>query len=512
MTGANRPSRSRVTAAGTMLGRRAAEQPERSAFIDGFDGRRLRWGDLGAHAQHWRRLVRERGLEPRSRVGLVADDPLAFAAAYLSCLGAGIPVVPVSPHLAGPELATIVAEAHLDVLAAADPEALCLDADVETWAIGLDGPAPRARPRAWRRRAAASAPPPAVLLRSSGTTGAAKGIPLSLGQLLDAAGRVVRHHRLTAADRGHTALPLVHVNAQVVGLLSTLLGGGSLVIEGRFDRAGYWERVAEWAPTWLNAVPAILGALAEMPAPPGRVAAGIRFARSASAALPPTTLAAFERRAGVGVLESYGMTEAAGQICANPLDEAGRRPASVGPPVGIDLDITGPERGPAAPGEVGEVTLGGPQVVRRYLVSAGGDERSRSARDRSGRLPTGDLAFRDDEGHVHLVGRIDDVINRGGEKLYPVEVENVLLAHPGVAAAAVVAAPHERLGSVPVAFVATRPGVPADRLTNELRRLCADLLSPHKRPAEIRIGAALPVGPTGKVLRRRLRDATGVAA
>jgi oxalate---CoA ligase len=496
-----------TTQVGRLLGRRARERPDSIAFLEAASGRRLTWHDLAAHAERWGRLAGERRLAPRRRVALVVDDPLTFAAAYLGCLGAGLTVVPLDPRATPAELSMATARLRADVVVADREEALSTPAPVDAWAIDLTGPAP-AGPAPWGPRPSDTAAlRPAALLASSGTTGAPKGIPLSEYQLLHGARRVVRHHRLGPDDRGYTPLPLFHVNAQVVGLLATLVGGGSLAVDARFERAEYWTRVAEWRPTWLNTVPAVLAALAGIANPPAEVAGRLRFARSASAPLPLPVLERFERHTGVAVLETYGMTEVAGQICANPLEPWLRRPGSVGRPAGIGLCVTTPDGRRAAPGEVGSVRLRGRAVVSQYLdLVEVGLERARPARDGSGWLPTGDLGLCDEAGFVRLVGREDDVINRGGEKFHPQEVESVLLAHAAVASAAVVAAPHDRLGQVAVAFVTLRPGASAG-VAAELDRACAERLARYKRPLEIRVTDALPLGPTGKIRRRDLREA-----
>ncbi|WP_238011245.1 AMP-binding protein [Dactylosporangium sp. AC04546] len=289
-------------------------------------------------------------------------------------------------------------------------------------------------------------------------------------------------------------------------MLAALVSGASLVLDPRFEAGAYWSRVMEWSPTWLNTVPAMLGALAAQPAPHEATLARLRFARSASAPLPVSTSETFTAHTGVAVLNTYGMTEAAGQITADPLDSSARRAGSVGLPVGVGLTVIGPDRRPVPPGSQGEVVLRGWQVTGRYLELTGhGAEASRPARDAHGWLPTGDLGFRDEDGYVYLVGRADDVINRGGEKLHPQEVENVLLGHPAVSSAAVVAAPHERLGQVPVAFVVLRAHRTASGVVEELDRLCAQRLPRHKRPAAVTVTSELPTGPTGKVLRRAVR-------
>ncbi|NJC71132.1 AMP-binding protein [Planosporangium thailandense] len=492
--------------ASRLMASRAQERPAEPAFIVGADGRSMSWRGLATYAERLRTLAAGRRLPRRARLGLVIGDPLAFTAGYLGALAAGFTVVPVDPRLSASERDAALDRLRVDVVVT-DAPAERGAAGVETWLAGRGGPvlAYPATTAAWPSASAAMRP--AVLLTSSGTTGTPKGIPLSEWQLLHAARRVAGHHGFGPGQRGYSPLPLFHVNAQVMGLLATLVSGGSLVLDRRFEPDVYWSRVAEWSPTWLNTVPAVLAALVTQAPPPEALAARLRFARSASAPLPDATRRAFTAHTGIGVLETYGMTEAAGQITANPLDVTARRAGSVGLPVGIGLTVVGPDGHPARPGSRGMIMLRGRQVIGRYLELAGhGAERSRAARDAGGWLPTGDLGFRDEDGFVYLVGRADDVINRGGEKVYPQEVENVLLGHPAVGAAAVVAAPHDRLGQVPVAFVTVRAHLAAPGLVEELYRRCDDRLPRYKRPVRIAIAAALPTGPTGKVLRRTLRD------
>ena len=487
-----------------LLTARALERPASAAFIAGADGRSLTWSELASQAEHWRAASRARALPERSRVGLVATDPLAFTAAYLGVLAAGLTAVPLDPRLTASELANSLARLRVDVLATDTPD--LFDAEPEMWSLRDSGPIPVRSAALSARPSDGAARRPAVLLASSGTTGAPKGIPLSEWQLMHAARRVARHHGFGPDQRGYTPLPLFHVNAQVMGLLANLVSGASLVVDRRFDVHAYWARVEQWRPTWLNAVPAILASLAAAPAPSDNVVRGIRFARSASAPLPEHTLRAFPEHTGVGVLETYGMTEAAGQITANPVEAAVRRIGSVGQPVGIGLTVLDQDGRPAAPGREGMVALRGRQVVSHYLdLSADVPERARPARDANGWLLTGDLGVRDEAGFVRLAGRADDVINRGGEKIHPLEIENVLLGHPAVRSAAVVGAPHERLGQVAVAFVTAQPEAHADDLARDLRELCERELTRYKRPTTIEVTAELPTGPTGKVLRRALR-------
>jgi len=292
------------------------------------------------------------------------------------------------------------------------------------------------------------------------------------------------------------------------------------VIDRKFSRRGFWELIETRQITWINAVPAIITILAMDPpvaapvAAPGRV----RFIRSASAPLAPSALRRFEDSFGIPVVETYGMTEAASMITANPLDGP-RKAGSAGRPAGTEVRVISRDGGsprPCPAGTIGRVQIRGPGVITEY--AAGGPE---GAIDADGWLDTGDLGHLDGDGYLFLAGRSDDVINRGGEKIYPREIEEFLLTQPGVGSAVVIGARDEVLGERPVAYVvpAGSPGrpdlaEPADRaepggpaeLADALRAACEAELPRPKRPAEFCLVPELPLGATGKVSRRRLRE------
>lgn len=415
----------------------------------------------------------ETGVGPGSGVLLRPRDLLEYATGFFALLGAGMVVVPVDPAAPAEELGRIAG--------IAGPAALLGD--------GLELSPREGPPRPPEGSAG-------VFLCTSGTTGTPKGVYLDEDRLLHVAGQVCSHHGITAGEKGLCLLPLYHVNAEVVGLLSSLLGGAELVVEERFHRTGFWELVEREEITWINAAPAIIAVLASTAgpqAPPARV----RFARSASAPLAAGTMRQFEEKTGIPVLESYGMTEAASMITANPLGAG--RPGSVGLAVGAEVRVVeGPRR--VASGEVGRVQVRGPGVIAGYAVGGGAD-----AIDADGWLETNDLGYLDQEGFLYLVGRSDDVINRGGEKVYPREVEEVLMASRELAAAVVVGEPHPILGGVPVAYVVpVRLDGSLEGLVTRLERRCRSELSSYKRPSEIHVVEALPVGPTGKVRRREV--------
>ena len=375
---------------------------------------KLTFAGLQRSTRAWARRLDRAGIPPGARVAIRLPDPLEYASALVAVLAAGRVVVPLDPAAPAPALATV-----LDV---ARPVAVIGDEDRAT---GL----PVLRPPAQSGRTPlSSAPPPAggIFLCTSGTTGTPKGVLLRDGQLSHVAACVAIHHRLTPADRGYCCLPLFHVNAEVVGLLATLAARACLVLDRRFSRRGFWEMIEEQEITWINAVPAIITILATDP-PAARPPARVRLVRSASAPLPPSALRRFEGAFGVPVIETYGMTEAASMITANPLDGP-RKPGSAGRPAGAEVRIVqgvagpGQRQVPCPPGTVGRVQIKGHGVITEY--AAGGPA---GAIGPDGWLDTGDLGHVDSDGYLFLAGRSDDVINRGGEKIYPREIEDYLV-------------------------------------------------------------------------------------
>jgi acyl-CoA synthetase (AMP-forming)/AMP-acid ligase II len=475
-----------------LIARRAAARPDAVVLADARGPRVVTTGALAAATERWASELAARGVPAGARVLLAIDDPLTLAVTHLAVIAAGRAAAPVDPTAPPADVGR--------VRAALDPALVLTDRP--------DGPGTVLDPATGLPAAPGAAGEPvrgaeqgSAVLLTSGSTGAPKVVELTEQQLLHVATAVGTHLGLTGADRGYCPLPLFHINAQVVGVLATLVAGGELVLDRRFHRTGFWELLAERRITWVNAVPAILAILAGDPAPPV-VPPSVRFVRSASAPLPAAVRDRFRARTGLAVVESYGMTEAASQITATPLD--GHHPTgSAGRPVGTQVRITDGDGRPRPAGALGRVRIRGTGVIASYAGGAAGDRF-----DPAGWLDTGDLGRLDADGFLHLAGRADDVVNRGGELVHPVEVEDVLLGEPDVAEAVVVGHPDPVLGAVPVAFV--RAGATADaRLAERLAQRCADQLAPFKRPAAIRLVDAIPVGPTGKVRRadvRRLLD------
>jgi oxalate---CoA ligase len=479
-----------------LVTRRARDHRDRPFLEDAHTGRVLTYGRLAGLVRQ-RRAALEAAVPFGARVLIDVADPIDFSVAYLTVVAAGRCAVPVNPQAPLAELERTVA--------AVRPAAATGDrAERLRWlglpvlpaaAAGAAGAEAGGLGDAW------AAPwPGSVLLLTSGSTGAPKAVELTEDRLLHVARAVARHNRLTQADRGFSPLPLFHINAQVVALLATLVTGAALLVDRRFRRHGFWETMAGKDVTWINAVPAILTILSGYPVPvrPAR----LRFIRSASAPLPVSVRRQIQARTGVPVVESYGMTEAASQITATPLD----RPApdgSCGRPAGAEVQIRDAAGLPVPAGTTGRIWIRGAGIIGSYAGGRGADRF-----DADGWLDTRDNGHLDAAGFLFLAGRSDDVINRGGEMLYPREIEEVLIADSGVRDAVVVGRPDEILGQVPVAYVipAREPATAESlqHLLDELGARCAAHLSRYKRPEVIYAVSELPRGHTGKIQRHRV--------
>jgi acyl-CoA synthetase (AMP-forming)/AMP-acid ligase II len=352
--------------------------------------------------------------------------------------------------------------------------------------------------------AAARPPRPdddALLLYTSGTTSRPKGVPLTHRNLFASARNVAASYALTAEDVTLCVMPLFHVHGLVASVLATLYAGGTVVVPERFSASGFWPLARRYRPSWFTAVPTIHTILLttadqhlDGPPPP------LRFVRSCSSALAPATQRAFESRFAVPVLQAYGMTEAAHQVATNPLPPGVRKDGSVGLPTGVEvtvLDDTGRE---LPRGEVGEVAIRGENVTRGYRHNP----EATAAAFTAGWFRTGDQGLIDADGYIFLQGRIKELINRGGEKISPLEIDEVLLRHPKVAEAVAVGVPHPVYGEEVEAVVALRPGETCD--AEELIAFVREHLADFKAPKAIRFVPQIPRGATGKIQRRRLLE------
>jgi acyl-CoA synthetase (AMP-forming)/AMP-acid ligase II len=299
-------------------------------------------------------------------------------------------------------------------------------------------------------------------------------------------------------------LPLYHINAFAVTMLAPLASGGSVAMAPRFSAARFWAQAQGARCTWLNFVPTIASYLIEAQdsAPSREALAGIRLARSASAALPPEHLIAFEQRFGIGVVETMGLTETVAPSFSNPLDAGRRKLGAVGRASGCEARVIDAGLKPLPDGQTGEIAIRGPNVMRGYYKDAAA---TAAAFTPDGWLRSGDLGHRDSDGFFFVTGRIKELIIKGGENIAPREIDEALLRHPAVLEAAAVGIPDKHYGQDILACVVLRPGTDAS-VEADLRAFCEQHLGPYKTPKLIRFVNELPRGPSGKVQRLKMLE------
>lgn len=347
----------------------------------------------------------------------------------------------------------------------------------------------------------------ALLLHTSGTTARPKLVPLTHANLCAAAESIRAAVRLTPADRCLNVMPLFHIHG-LSTVFASAAAGASIACPPGFQAPRFFEWMDEFRPTWYTAAPTIHQAVLDRAAAHRAVIerSPLRFIRSASASMPPQVIEEMERVFGAPFIEAYGMTEASPQIASNPLPPGRRKVRSVGLPAGPEVAILD-ARGNALPaGQVGEVAVRGANVMRAYEDNP----EANAVAFVGGWFRTGDQGFLDADGYLHITGRIKEIINRGGEKVSPREVEEVLLDHPAVAQAVCFAVANPKLGEEVAAAVVLRPGAAATE--RQLREFAATRLADFKVPCQVVAVPEIPKGPTAKVQRIGLAEKLGLTA
>jgi long-chain acyl-CoA synthetase len=342
----------------------------------------------------------------------------------------------------------------------------------------------------------------ALLIYTSGTTGKPKGVMLDHSNIAAMCDMTHAGLGITAADHSLLILPLFHVNGIVVGTLTPLLAGGRVTVAGRFSPKTFFGLVEQIRPTYFSAVPAIYAMLTSMPEAETADTTSLRLVVCGAAPMPAELISRVEGTLGVVLVEGYGLSEGSCASTLNPYDGV-RKPGTVGLPLpGQEVRVVDQLGRPLPQGERGEVVIRGANVMRGYLNRP--EDTAKTIVD--GWLHTGDVGIFDEDGYLRIVDRIKDMIIRGGENIYPKEIETALYGHEGVLEVAVVGRPDDVLGEVVVAYVALRPE--ASVTVEELHALCAERLAKYKRPVLIEVLDELPKNAVGKIDKPALRGLT----
>jgi acyl-CoA synthetase (AMP-forming)/AMP-acid ligase II len=461
------------------------------------------------------------GIGRNDRVAIVCSNGPEMAAAFVA-IAAGAATAPLNPSYRADEY-----EFYLSDLKA---KALVIERGLDNPAVDVaqrlgvpiidlvalrDGPAGMfaLEPRDATQGAAASAGGFAeagdisLVLHTSGTTSRPKIVPLSQANIRASARHIGATLRLAPEDRCLNIMPLFHIHGLIAAVLSSLGAGASVMCTPGFNALKFFAWLDEAKPSWYTAVPTMHQAILQRAPRNAEIIARnrLRFIRSSSSSLPPQVLVQLEEIFGAPVIEAYGMTEAAHQMASNPLPPAPRKPGSVGIAAGPEIAIMADGDALAAPGEIGEVVIRGPNVTGGYENNPTANQGAFTA----GWFRTGDQGVIDEAGYLTLTGRLKELINRGGEKISPREVDEVLLDHPAVAQVVTFAMPHAMLGEDVAAAAVLREGATASE--RELRDFCARRLADFKVPRKIVFLDEIPKGATGKLMRIGLAEKLGLA-
>jgi acyl-CoA synthetase (AMP-forming)/AMP-acid ligase II len=471
---------------------------------------RLTYGQLRQQVQSCAEALAAAGVARGDRVGIALPNGLANVVIFLAAAMAGT-AAPLNPSYKEEEFRFYLDDTAARVLllppdgaeaarAAAGTTVPVISVEVDesgTVRLSPDG------------RRTPIVPPSvddiALILHTSGSTGRPKRVPLSHANLSISAQNVAGTYHLGPGDVSLCVMPLFHVHGLVASTLATLSTGGTVVVPSKFNPLSFWRVARDVGATWYSAVPTIhqmLVARADAGAGKPAGAEKLRFIRSCSASLAPQLMSDLEAAFGAPVLEAYGMTEAAHQMASNPLPPRSRKPGSVGVNTGTtQIGIMDAAGTLLQAGARGEVVIRGANVVKGYENNPDANASSFT----NGWFRTGDQGYLDAEGYLVLTGRLKEMINRGGEKISPREVDEVLLAHPAVAEAVAFGVPHQAWGEEVAACVVLAPEAQANEA--ELLAYCREKLADFKRPKQIHITTAIPRTATGKIQRRVVAEA-----
>jgi acyl-CoA synthetase (AMP-forming)/AMP-acid ligase II len=489
----------------------AESQPNKAYLIAPETGVQMSYGQLKSEAEKLTRFLLKLGLRKGDKVALMLHNGYQTARLLLGVMYGGFVVAPINLLAQRSQLEYVLDHSDAQIVFAEEENLEKLNAalakvtrpvrvfmiDVDSVSIFDESVIPDV-----------SLPTiheddDALLMYTSGTTGLPKGVVLTQMSVTSGGLYTSQAHELTEEDRVLCVLPLYHINGQIVTTVAPLIHGGSVVMPHRFSVSNYWDLVSQHRCTWINFVPTIVAYLLNGPAPKNAVK-HVRFARSASAPLPPSLHKQFEEKFGIGIIETFGMTETAAPCFTNPLDPGKRKYGSPGTAFGNEAKIISPETGETLPpSQPGEIMVRGDNVMKGYYKAA---EITAKTLQLDGWLHTGDLGYMDEDGFVFVTGRLKELIIKGGENIAPREIDEALLKHPAVLEAAAVGIPDQNYGQEIMACVVLKPEI--DCSERELLEFCRAELGHYKAPKIIKFVESLPKGPSGKVQRLKLLEIT----
>ena len=475
----------------------------------------LGYGALAAHVDRTLSALAGHGIGPGDAVGIVLPNGPEMATAFLAVASTAV-AAPLNPSYREDEFAFYLEDLSAKALIVAsgvDTPAREAAARLSIPVLEITGAEDTqagafALPSAWgdaspRLNAAEDV---ALVLHTSGTTSRPKIVPLTSRNVCASAFNIAESLELVADDRCLNVMPLFHIHGLIAAVLSTLSAGASISCTAGFNALSFFGWMRSERPTWYTAVPTMHQAILQRAARNSDTIADVplRFIRSSSASLPVPVLEALEETFSCPVVEAYGMTEAAHQMAANPLPPHARKPGSVGVAAGPEIGIMSPDGELLETGATGEIVIRGDNVTGGYQNNPKANAESFT----QGWFRTGDQGVLDDEGYLTINGRLKEIINRGGEKIAPREVDDVLMTHPAVEQAVTFAIKHDKLGEDVACCIVLKPD--QDAGARDIRDHAARALADFKVPRTVMFVDEIPKGATGKLQRIGLAEKLGL--
>jgi long-chain acyl-CoA synthetase len=490
-----------------LLHQRVNANPTKPFLFSEADDRVFTFQEFATAVARTASLLAQTGIGKGDVVSLLLPNSVEYVIAYFSCWSLGALAGPLNSHLKDQEISYVMSNSEAKAILVSSQyepqiDRIRQELPVLKTVIRFDDEAEATAGMDARFKSPATIDndDEAIIIYTSGTTGKPKGCLLTHGNVIANARQISTWLKFTPDDRLLTIMPLFHMNAVSVTTMSPLYAGGSAVVSPKFSASRFWQIISDFGITSFGSVATMLSMLlATYPdgVPEGLHTEQLRFAMCGSAPVPSEVLKRFEETFGCLVIEGYGLSESTCRSTFNPPDER-RRPGSCGLPIGNEMKVVDEEDREVPDHTVGEIVLRGENILKAYYKN----EQATKVAFRGGWFHTGDVGYRDADGYYYIVDRKSDMIIRGGENIYPREIDEVLYQHPGVAAAATIGIPDQLYGEEVAAFIVLREGVQVS--ADELLSFCRERLADYKCPKTIRIVSEIPKGPTGKLLKREL--------
>ena len=499
---------------GQLLEQRVSTAPDKPFLISEADGRRFTFAEFDRAVNRALCLLKSRGITKGDVVSLLMPNSAEYVIAYFACWKLGAIAGPVNSLLKAHEIEFVISDSeakamlvHSDFLSTIKSirkELPTLQAVVQfddEAAVTKDFDTESSDPGSVNSSLSdVNLDSEAIIIYTSGTTGKPKGCLLTHGNLIANARQISQWLGFTEDDRLLSVMPLFHMNAVSVTTMAALYAGGSTVVSPKFSASRFWQIVSDFQVTSFGSVATMLSMLLSTypeGVPKDLKTDQLRFAMCGSAPVPAEVLKRFEETFNCLVIEGYGLSESTCRSTFNPPDER-RRAGSCGQAIGNEMKVVDEEDREVANGELGEIILRGENILKGYYKN----EEATAAAFRNGWFHTGDIGYRDEDGFFYIVDRKSDMIIRGGENIYPREIDEVLYQHPAVASAATIGVPDSLYGEEVAAFIVLKDG---SVLSSEaIISYCRERLADYKCPKTVRFMDEIPKGPTGKLLKREL--------